>query len=69
MFHAAQAPIIWLNAQDIMSQRFIVSLTLPLKIATKTSSDQPSQLLIFILFSTVRNVIRTGHAQIANAHH
>jgi hypothetical protein len=60
MFHAAQAPIIWLNAQDIMSQRFIVSLTLPLKIATKTSSDQPSQLLIFILFSTVRNVIRTG---------
>jgi hypothetical protein len=46
MLHAAQAPIIWLNAQDILSQRFIVSLTLPLKIATKTSSDQPSQLLI-----------------------
>jgi hypothetical protein len=42
-----------------MNQRFIVSLTLSLKIATKTSSDQRSQLLIFILFSTVRNVIRT----------
>jgi hypothetical protein len=60
MLHAAQSPSYGsTHRTDIMNQRFFVSLTLSLKIATKTSSDQRSQQIIFILFSTVRNVIRT----------